>query len=91
MKWPRSWGCPYPTPISLSLIHISLIVAAEAGAVALFADGIDLVDEHDAERFFARLLEQVDVYKRQFRLHAISRALSIDFATQLLINSSSPL
>ena len=38
---------------------LALIVAAKAGAVALFADGIDLVDEHDAGRFFARLLEQV--------------------------------
>ena len=37
----------------------ALVVAAEAGAVALFADGVDFVDEHDAGGLLAGLLEQV--------------------------------
>ena len=38
---------------------LALVVAAEAAAIALFADGIDLIDEHDAGSFLVRLLEQV--------------------------------
>ena len=34
---------------------LALVVAAQAaGTVTLFADGIDLIDKHDAGRFFAR-------------------------------------
>ena len=38
---------------------LALVVAAHARAVALFADGVDLIDEHDARCFFAGLLEQI--------------------------------
>ena len=39
---------------------LALVVAAQAaGTITLFADGIDLIDKHDAGRFFARLFEQV--------------------------------
>ena len=38
---------------------LALVVAAKARAIALFADGIDLVNEYDAGRLLARLLEQV--------------------------------
>ena len=37
----------------------TLVVAAKARAIALFTDGINLVNEYDAGRFLARLLEQV--------------------------------
>ena len=37
----------------------ALVVAADHAAVALFADGVDLVDEDDAGRFLRRLLEQI--------------------------------
>ena len=38
---------------------LALVVAAHARVVAALADGIDFVDEDDARRFLARLLEQV--------------------------------
>ena len=38
---------------------LTFIVASKPAAVALFADGIDLVDEHNAGRLLACLLEQV--------------------------------
>ena len=54
--------------VALKAIHLrqklverllALVVAAEPAAVALLADGVDLVDEHDARRFLLGLLEQV--------------------------------
>ena len=38
---------------------LALVVAADAGAVALLADGVDFVDEHDAGRLLRGLPEQV--------------------------------
>ena len=38
---------------------LALVVAAHARVVAALADGVDFVDEDDARRFLARLLEQV--------------------------------
>ena len=38
---------------------LALVVAAHAGVVAALADRVDLIDEHDARRLLARLLEQV--------------------------------
>ena len=36
-----------------------LIVSGKPGTVALFADGVDLIDKHDAGRFVLRLFEEV--------------------------------
>ena len=38
---------------------LSFVVAADVAAVSLLADGVDLVDEHDAGGLLLRLLEQV--------------------------------
>ena len=38
---------------------LPLVIAAHDARVPLLADGVDLVDEHDAGGFFLRLLEQV--------------------------------
>ena len=38
---------------------LTLIVAAKATAIALLADGIDLVDEHDTRGLFLGLLKQI--------------------------------
>ena len=38
---------------------LAFVVARDAAAVTLFADGVDLVDEHDAGGLFFRLFEQV--------------------------------
>ncbi len=38
---------------------LALVVAAHTAVVALLADGVDLVDKHDARRLFIGLLEQV--------------------------------
>ncbi len=38
---------------------LPLVVAADAAVVPLFADGVDLVDEHDAGGFFLGLFKQV--------------------------------
>ena len=54
--------------VALKAIHLGeqlvqgllpLIVAAQLAAVALLADGVDLIDKDDAGCFFLRLLEQV--------------------------------
>ncbi len=54
--------------VALEAVHLGqqlvqgllpLVVAAEMAAVALLADGVDLVDEHDAGGLFLGLLEQV--------------------------------
>ena len=38
---------------------LALVVAAKAAAIALFADGIDLVDKDDARGLFLGLLKQI--------------------------------